>query len=349
MIKKEREVNHLSGGETTQKSTKTKTPIKFDLTDSALNSREKQKLSEFLNKNRDVFATNLGEIGHTKLIKHEILTGGVPPVKCRPYRTTPQMRAEIDRQLDEMLKYGIVEESLSDYCSPVVMVKKKNTEYRLCVDYRKLNAQTISQHHPTPRQDDIIDLLAQSKPKIYSTLDLFSGFWQCEIHENSRHKTTFATGNRHLQFRRLPFGLKNSPSFFILMGNKLLKGLTSKLCSIYIDDIVVWSKTFDEHLDHLSQTFDRLRAANLKLKPSKCNFAKSEVLYLCHIISGQGVSVNPEKVEVVKSIPLPKNQHDVRAFLGLTNYYRKHVRNYANIASPLNKLLSKDVPFLKMD
>ena len=195
------------------------------------------------------------------------------------------------------------------------------------------------------RRNDIIDLLAQSKPKIYSTLDLFSGFWQCEIHENSRHKTAFVIGNRHLQFRRLPFGLKNSPSFFILMGNKVLKGLTSKLCSIYIDDIIVWSITFDEHLDHLSQIFDRLRAANLKLKPSKCNFAKSGVLYLDHIISGQGVSINPEKVEIVKSIPLPKSQHDVHAFLGLTNYYRTHVRNYVKIASPLNKLLSKDVPF----
>jgi hypothetical protein len=113
-VKKEREVNHLNGGETTQNSTKTKTPIKFDFTESALNSREKQKLSEFLNKNRDVFATNLGEIGHTKLIKHEIKTGDAPPVKCRPYRTTPQMKAEIDRQLDEMLKYGIIEESLSN-------------------------------------------------------------------------------------------------------------------------------------------------------------------------------------------------------------------------------------------
>ena len=110
--KKEREANHLSGGETTQKSTKTKTPIKFDLIDSALNSREKQKLSEFLNENRDVFVTNLGEIGHTKFIKHEIITGDVPPVKCRPYRTTPQIRAKIDRQLDEMLEYGIVEESV---------------------------------------------------------------------------------------------------------------------------------------------------------------------------------------------------------------------------------------------
>lgn len=157
------------------------------------------------------------------------------------------------------------------------------------------------------RRNDIIDLLAQSKPKIYSTLDLFSGFWQCEIHEHSRHKTAFVIGNRHLQFRRLPFGLKNSPSFFILMGNKVLKVLTSKLCSIYIDDIIVWSKTFDEHLDHLSQIFDRLRAANLKLKPSKWNFAKSGVLYLDHIISGQRVSINPEKVEIVKSIPLPKS------------------------------------------
>ena len=126
------------------------------------------------------------------------------------------------------------------------------------------------------------------------------------------------------------------------MGNKVLKGLTSKLCSIYIDDIIVWSNTFDEHF---SQIFDRLQAANLKVKPSKYNFAKSDVLFGGHIISGQGVSVNPEKVEVVKSIPLLKNQHDVRVFLSLTNCYRKHVRIYAKIASPLNKLLSKDIPF----
>ena len=145
-VEKERVVNDLSGGETTQKSTKTKTPIKFDFTESALNSRQKQKLSEFLNKNRNVFATNLGEIGHTNLIKHEIITGDAPSVKCRPYRTTPQLRAETDRQLDEMLEYGIVEESLSSYCSPVVMMKKKKNEYRLCVDYRKLNAETISQY-----------------------------------------------------------------------------------------------------------------------------------------------------------------------------------------------------------
>ena len=321
-VKQEREVNDLSGGETTQKSTKTKTPIKFDFTESALNSRQKRKLSEFLNKNRNVFVTNLGDIGHTKRIKHEIITGDAPPATCRPYRTTPQLRTEIDRQLDEMLEYGIVEESLSSYCSPVVMMKRKKNEYRLWVDNRKLNAETISQNHPTPRLDDIIDLLAQSNRNIYSTLDLFSGYLQCEIHENSRHKTAFATRNRHVQFRRLPFGLKNSPSFFILMGNKVLKGLTSKLCSIYIDDIIVWSNTFDEHF---SQIFDRLRAANLKLKPSKCNFAKSDVLLLGHIISGQGVNVNPEKVEVVKSIPLLKNQHDVRAFLSPTNCYRKHV------------------------
>ena len=225
--------------------------INFDLANADLTATQKEKLIEFLDKNRDIFATNLSELGHTTILKHEILTGDAPPVQSRPYRTTPKVKAEIDRQLDEMLQYGIIEESVSNYSSPLVMVKKKNSpntknpELRMCIDFRRLNTQTLSQLQPSPRLDNIIDALSESKPKIISTLDLFSGFWQCEVHENSRHKTAFVTGDRHLQFKRLPFGLKNAPAFFVMVGNKVLKGLTGKFCSIYIDDIIVWSQTFD--------------------------------------------------------------------------------------------------------
>jgi hypothetical protein len=144
-----------------------------------------------------------------------------------------------------MLKYGIIEESVSNYSSPIVMVKKKTTsdsknpELRRCVDYRKLNEKTISLAGPTPRLGDIIDAMSQTRPNFISNLNLFSGYWQCEDHANSRYKTAFVTGDRHLQFRRLPFGLKNSPAFFVLLTNKILKGLTGKFCSIYIDDIIM--------------------------------------------------------------------------------------------------------------
>ena len=164
-----------------QISNKSKSIIKFDLSQSELNHQQKQKLQTILSKNRDVFATNLSEMGHTTLLKHEILTENSPPVQCRPYGTSPKMKAEIDRQLDEMLKYGIIEESVSNYSSPIVMVKKKTTpdtknpEFRLCVDYSGLNSWTETQKTPTPRMDAIIDTLGQTKPKFMTVLDLCSG------------------------------------------------------------------------------------------------------------------------------------------------------------------------------
>ena len=246
-------------------------------------------------------------MGHTTLLKYEILTGNSPPVQCRPYRTSPKMKAEIERQLDEMLKYGIIEESVSNNSSPIVMVKRKTTldtknpELRLCVDYRGLNSRTETQKTPTPRMDHIIDALGQTKPTFLGVLDLFSGYWQCEVHENSRHKKAFVTSDRHLQFRRLPFGLKNSPSFFVTLTNTILRSLTGKCCSIYIDDIIVWSQTFEEHLNHLSHIFDRFKKENLKLKPTKCHFAKPDVLYLGHIISKDGIKVDPSKTDAVKN------------------------------------------------
>lgn len=348
---KESEVSLYVNNITSDKNSDKKARIKFDLTKSQLNEDQKQKLQFCLESNRDVFASDLSELGHATLLKHEIILQDSIPVQSRPYRISPKMKPEIDRQLEQLEKYHIIEESISDYSSPIVLIKKKaspgvkNPEYRLCIDYRALNSKTVSQKHPTPNMNDIIDALAQNRPQFMSVLDLFSGYYQCEVHPNSRHLTAFVTSDRHLQFKRLPFGLKNSPAFFIKLTNKILKGLTGKFCAIYIDDVIVWSKTFEEHLDHLSQVFERFRKANLKFKPSKCHFAKPEVKYLGHIITKEGIKVDPEKTEAVRSFPVPRTQHDVRSFLGLCNYYRKFVKNYSKITDPLNALLAKDAKF----
>ena len=143
----------------------------------------------------------------------------------------------------------------------------------------------------------------------------------------------------------MPFGLVNAPATFQMVMNMVLRGLTWKHCLVYIDDIIVWSDNFENHLQHLNQVFDRLRQANLSLKPRKCSFAKSEVTYMGQIISKEGIKVDPAKIEAVKSFPLPHNQHDVRSFLGLANYYRKFVKGYSNIAQPLNRLLTKQNSF----
>lgn len=169
-----------------------------------------------------------------------------------------------------------------------------------------------------------------------------SGYWQIALDEETKHKPAFITHDNLYQFKRMPFGLVNAPATFQMVMNMILKGLTWKHCLVYIDDIIVWSDNFDNHLKHLDLVFQRLRKANLTLKPLKCSFAKAEVTYLGHIISKIGIKVNPSKIEAVKSFPIPQNQHDVRSFLGLANYYRKFVKGYSKVALPLNRLLTKN-------
>lgn len=227
----------------------------------------------------------------------------------------------------------------------MVLVKKPNNEYRFAIDYRKLNAVTQLQTFPAKRLDDVFDAVGQTKAEIFSTLDLASGYWQIALDEETNHKTAFITHDNLYQFKRIPFGLVNAPATFQMVMNMILKGLTWKHCLVYIDDIIVWSDNFDNHLKHLDLVFQRLRKANLTLKPLKCSFAKAEVTYLGHIISKDGIKVNPSKIEAVKSFPIPQNQHDVRSFLGLANYYRKFVKGYSKLALPLNRLLTKNTPF----
>ena len=335
---KETNVNTIKTG-----SDKHKTHIDFDLQNADLTAEQKHKLTNFLNSNRDVFATSLSELGHSNVYKHKIETfEDARPVSRTFYPQSPPIVKEIDRQVDEMQKDRIIIPSNSEYHSPVVLVKKKSGEMRFAVDYRKLNKITKPMAFPLPRLECVFDTIGESQAQIFSSLDLHSGFWQIEMDESTRHKAAFITRNGVYEWLRMPFGLRNAPISFQMIMTQVLRGLNWKFVLVYVDDILVFSKSFEEHLWHLEQVFNRLRDANLTLKPSKCVFAAKEVKYLGHIISKHGVHVDPSKTEAVSNFPVPKTQKQVKSFLGMCSYYRKFVENFSKIASPLNALLRKD-------
>ena len=243
-----------------------------------------------------------------------------------------------------MLDQNIIQISTSPWSSPVVLVKKKDGSSRFCVDYRKLNAVTRKDSYPLPRIDDALDALSGSK--FFSTLDLQSGYHQAAMHPNSKDKTALISHSGLYEFKVLSFGLTNAPPNFQRIMGKVLNRLGWKICLIYIDDIIIFSCTFKEHLYRLGLVFSTLREANLKLKPSKCHFASNSVDFLGFVVSSDGISPNPEKIEAVRSFPVPKCVKELRSLLGLCNYHRRFVDGFSKIASPLNHLTRKDVLFL---
>ena len=243
-----------------------------------------------------------------------------------------------------MLKKEIIQESVSPWSSPVVLVKKKDGSYRFCVDFRKINKVTKVDSFPMPLAADALDSLADAI--VFSTLDLKSGFWQIQMQQDSQQKTAFATHNGLYEFLEMPFGLVNSGASFQRLMGHILRGLEYGFALIYIDDITIFSKSVDEHLVHLEEVFRRLRDANVKLNPKKYSFVKQRVEYLGHVVTAEGISPNPDKVRVVQEFPTPTNLKELRSFSGLANYYRRFARGFSNIANPLNALTKKNVPFV---
>lgn len=245
--------------------------------------------------------------------------------------------------VDDMLKKGIVQPSTSAWASPIVLVPKRDGTLRFCVDYRKLNAMTKKDVYPLPRIDDILDTLGNSR--YFTTLDLASGYWQIEMDPASREKSAFITHHGLFEFCRMPFGLCNAPATFQRLMQTVLAGLEWHSCFIYLDDILIASKTFEEHLSHLRLVFDRLRKAGLTLKPKKCFFVQREVYYLEHVISRNGIRPDPMKTQKVKQFPPPTDVTRVRQFLGLASYYRRFVPGFSRIAAPLHALTKKNAQF----
>ena len=316
------------------------------LESSHLSSQQKEKLTAVIEENFDAFAYNLQQLPGTNLQAHVIETGDSPPVRQRPYRYSPAARKEIEQQTAEMLESGLIKPSSSMWSSPCVLVKKKNDTYRMCIDYRKLNTCTKQISFPIPLLTDVWDALAENNPGIFSLLDLKSGFHQIPMHPDSMDKTAFVTHQSQYSYTRLPFGLKNASNSYQMVMNEVFRGMTWKYLMVYIDDILIYSRNFEEHLTHLQNVFDRLKQANLKLHPQKCNFALEKIVYLGHILSKEGIAVDEKKIKAVTEWPIPKTVKDVRAFLGFCGYYRRFVKDFAKIAAPLNNLLKKDTVFL---
>ena len=235
-----------------------------------------------------------------------------------------------------MLQNDIIEPSSSPWHCAVILVKKKSGEFRFAVDYRRLNSITKPQIFPLPRLDDMLDTIGETSAQYFSVLDMASGFWQILLDQETKHKSAFITHNGLNQFKTLPFGLSNAPMSFQIVMTEVLRGLNWKHVLRYIDDVLVLSRTLDEHLEHLQD-----------LKPSKCSFATKSVKYLGHQITRSGILVDSDKINAVRNFPTPKSLHDLRSFLELCNYYRRFVKNYSKISAPLNKLknLQKDEKF----
>lgn len=308
-----------------------------------LSHAQVESLNSLLQKYSNVFSIDSQDRGRTGLIKHHIRTGDAVPIKQRAYRVTPDQRAEIQAQVDELLKADIIEESYSPWAAPVVLVRKKNGTWRFCLDYRKLNAVTIKDSHPLPRVDDALDALSGSA--WFSTMDLQHGYWQVELEEEDREKTAFTTGSGLYHFKVMPMGLTNAPATCQRLMEMVLRGLPWKTCLVYLDDVLIYSRTFTEHLQHLEEVFSRFQSSGLKLNPSKCSFAQQQVQFLGHVVSGQGVRPDPRNVSSVQNWPTPQTATDVRAFLGLCSYYRKFIKGFAHHSVPLHALTEKKAPF----
>jgi len=314
---------------------------KVDL--SHVSESQRQKLVELLDRNTDLFAKSDCDLGHTHLVKAKIDTGNHSPIKQRPYRLPFSQRELVQEHIDKMLKAGIISPSQSPWASPIVMVDKKDGSKRFCVDLRALNRITKNNSHPLPRIDDILASLDGSQ--YFSTLDLRSGFWQVELEETSKDKTAFTCFAGLHRFEKMPFGMVNAPSIFSELMNAVLRGIQYKFAIAYLDDILIYSKTFEEHLEHIEAVFTRLRNAGLKLKRSKCEFLKTEVNYLGHIVSSSGIKPDRSKIEAIEKLEPPTDVRGIRSFIGMTGYYRRFIVNYAKIAKPLTELTKKNRRF----
>lgn len=285
-------------------------------------------------------------LGRTQLLKHTIDTGDNKPVRQKQYNFSPVIREQIEKELDEMLEKDVVEPSYSAWCSPVLIVKKPNGENRLCLDSRQLNKVTKRDTYPLPRVSAIIDNLKNAR--FLSTIDLKSAFWQLPLDIDSKEKTAFAvTGRGLFQFKVMPFGLVNASQSQQRLMDILFQSHEDKIWA-YLDDIIVCSETFEEHIKLLKQVMSTLKRANLTINVSKCKFARSSLRYLGYIIDKDGLRTDPEKVSAILKFPRPKNVTELKRFIGLASWYRRFVKNFSLMAAPLHNLTkgTKKKPFL---
>lgn len=315
----------------------------IDKVHESISVEEKQKLANFLKEYQSSFSCSSSDMGKTDLVKHSINTGNARPIKQPPRRIPLAKMAEVRREIDDMLEREVIETSDSPWSSPIVLVKKKDGTIRFCIDYRKINDVTVKDSYPIPRIDTTLDAL--SGAKWFSTIDLKSGYWQVEMKPEDKPKTAFSIpGGGHWQFLKMPFGLCNAGATFERLMERVLSNLSWKVCLVYLDDIIILSKTFDEHLENLTQVFERLKGANLKMNPKKCILLQKDVSCLGDTVSEEGVivAIDPPQIEEIKHEPIHRSINEVPSHRGPCLYHR----NLIDKARPLYNLMEKNIEFV---
>ncbi|KAJ4733316.1 polyprotein [Rhynchospora pubera] len=298
------------------------------------------QLDSVLNAYTDVFQEP-STLPPKRTVDHQIpLVPGTQPLTQRPYRYSYFQKIEIEKIIEELLRNKFIQPSSSPFASPILLVKKKDDTWRLCVDYRRLNAYTIKDKYPIPIIEDLLDGL--NGAKYFSKIDLRSGYHQIRMKEEDVHKTAFRTHEGHYEYTVMPFGLSNAPATFQKLMNQVFKPYLRKFVLVFFDDILIYSTDEESHKMHLSKVLDLLKKNQLFAKKAKCEFDMMELEYLGHIISHKGIATDPSKIEAMVNWPIPKSVKELRGFLGLTGYYRRFIKDYGTISKPLTDQLKKN-------
>lgn len=340
------ELNNFEERQPSEQEMFTKAKIIFEkIKTNHLNEMEKKNLLSIIADNLNVFNASTEATNGPGVVKHEIKTSDEIPVHTKSYRYPHVFKEEINKQVKELLEKGIIRHSKSPWTSPVWVVEKKpdssgKKKFRMVIDYRKLNEKTIIDRYPIPNISEILDKLG--KMTYFTTLDLVSGFHQVEVEEKDIQKTAFSVDGGHYEFVRMPFGLRNAPSTFMRLMDNVLREHIGKICLVYMDDIIVFASSLQQHLENLTKIFDTLNKYNLKIQIDKCDFLCKEVTFLGHVVTPDGVKPNPDKIKVIKNFPIPKTITELRGFLGILGYYRQFIRDFAKITKPLTTQLKKN-------
>lgn len=308
-----------------------------------MNEEEKREISKLCYQYRDIFYCEHLPLTFTHAVKHELRVTDDKPIFVRNYRQPPKQREEIKKEVDKLLKQGIIRESISPWSCPVHIIPKKpdasgKVKWRLVIDYRRLNERTVEDKYPLPNICDILDKLGRAQ--YFTTLDLASGYHQVEMHPNDIEKTAFSTERGHYEFLRMPFGLKNAPSKFQRLMDSILRGVENVFT--YLDDVIIASTSLQEHIVKIREVFERFKVHNLKIQLDKSEFLQKQVNFLGHELTDEGLRPNKDKIKAVINFPLPKTQKDIKVFLGLVGYYRKFIKDFAALTRPMTICLKKN-------
>ncbi|GET63041.1 enzymatic polyprotein, putative [Rhizophagus irregularis DAOM 181602=DAOM 197198] len=309
-----------------------------------VSDEERIAFKKLIREYEDIFEYDEEKLGRINTVKHEIIIEeNQGPIAQKRYKETDEKGKFIKKEIEQLLKMGKIRESWSNWASPVTLAGKKTGNYRFCIDYRKLNNVTKSDEYPLPRIDELLEKFR--KGSWFTSLDLAAGYHQVEMAEEDKEKTAFICSQGLYEYNVMPFGLKNAPGTFQRLMDKILKEYIGEFVTVYLDDIMIYSEDFEEHIEHVDKVLSKLRENNMIVKLKKCQFGLRNINFLGHIVGRDGLRPDKEKVEKIENMRRPKTVTEVRSFLGLCSYYRRFIKGFSKIAKPLLNLTRKNEKF----